>query len=562
MEIDLEKYSNFIIGWKDSHFTISKDSLIYYSYINHNTIHIYHLSDLYYSFFTLDNNKLIIKIPKKNYSDDIKLKPIENMDEIEFRLFLFYLNYTKLSLEVNIDCFNYLQIEKYSLNTKEMYLNMNLYVTEKYYKEIIGNINKKKSEANSYLIIMKKQYFLGEKTSFLDDIYNDLKDLNEKMFDDKKLNEISSNEIVEINTLNKMKIDNSENNKYHLENIDKLRQYYLSLIRLLIEFRRTIFERLITSNYKIYTISNITDNNIKFNKLDIVSRFLFIKEGDLNINDLEKKNEELKNNKIDLLKSNENLLKALKNYIKENNYQLYYCFKCGNIVSKTEIKSSNCNYDKNCQNNISYFYCKLCQIHFCNYCIFFPKNLKCLKGHFYKPKLQNIKNLSCSLCDNQNLNNECYYICDQCNDINICSYCYDKIKKNITYEYKCEICNNSLLWRKGLIKKCNKCNFITKCFWHCFFCKNFYCPNCLQTEKNKCGLNHNLIEINLNHDEEINNNFTERKINNHNHINEIIYNCKMLNRTNCDICHKKFSFKYYICIRCFYIKCQACYNKK
>ena len=109
---------------------------------------------------------------------------------------------------------------------------------------------------------MKKQYFLGEKSSFLDEIYNDLKDLNEKMFNNKKLNEISSNEIVEINTLNKMKIDNSENNKYHLENIDKLRQYYLSLIRLLIEFRRTIFERLITSNYKIYTISNITENII------------------------------------------------------------------------------------------------------------------------------------------------------------------------------------------------------------------------------------------------------------------------------------------------------------
>ena len=162
MEIDLQKYSSFIIGWKDSPFTISKDSLIYYSYINHNTIHIYHLSDLYYSFFTLDNNKLIIKIPKKNYSDDIKLKPIENMDEIEFRLFLFYLNYTKLSLEVNIDCFNYLQIEKYSLNTKEMYLNMNLYVTEKYYKEIIGNINKKKSEANSFLIIMKKRITLKQ----------------------------------------------------------------------------------------------------------------------------------------------------------------------------------------------------------------------------------------------------------------------------------------------------------------------------------------------------------------------------------------------------------------
>ena len=57
-----------------------------------------------------------------------------------------------------------------------------------------------------------------------------------------------------------MKIDNSENNKYHLENIDKLRQYNIILVRLLIEFRRTIFERIITSNYKIYNISNITFN--------------------------------------------------------------------------------------------------------------------------------------------------------------------------------------------------------------------------------------------------------------------------------------------------------------
>ena len=559
MEIDLEKYSNFIIGWKDTHFTISKDYLSYYSYINENTVHKYHLSDLYYAYFCLDKNELIIKIPKRNGDNEISLKRIEEINEIQFRFFHSYFNYCKLSLKVNEDCYNFLQIEKYSLNSKEMYLNMNLYVTEKFYREILVNINKNKTSANSYLIIMQKKYFLGEKNTYLDIIYQNLTEINEKMFNNTKLNELPLIDNSEINNINKLKIDISENNKYHLENIDKLRQYNITLVRLLIEFRRTIFERIITSNYKIYNISNISDNNIKFNKLDIVSRFLFIKEGDLDLNKLQNKNEELQSIKQDLLKSNENLLIHLQNYLKKNNYELYFCFKCGNILTKTELKRSNCYYDLNCT-KISYFYCKLCQIHFCNYCIFYPRNLKCLKGHFLKQKFIEKNNLICSICDNEKLNCECYYICNECNDINICAYCYDKIKQNISIEYKCDKCNNFLIWRKGLIKNCNKCNFISKCFLFCFFCKDYYCLNCYTINNNKCGLNHNLMEINLNHLDDNKIYSIGNLINNN--LYDIIHGYKMLNRSNCDICHRKFCFKYYICIRCLFIKCQGCYNKK
>ena len=223
------------------------------------------------------------------------------------------------------------------------------------------------------------------------------------------------------------------------------------------------------------------------------------------------------------------------------------------------MKRSNCYYDSNCT-KISYFYCKLCQIHFCNYCIFYPRNLKCLKGHFLQPKLVEKNDLICSICDNQNLKCECYYICNECNDINICAYCYDKIKQNISIEYKCDKCNNFLIWRKGLIKKCNKCNLISKCFLFCFFCKDYFCLKCYKNNTNKCGLNHDLIEMNLNHFDN-NKTYSFGNLKNNN-LYDIIYGYKMLNRSNCDICNRKFCFKYYICIRCLFIKCQGCYNKK
>ena len=283
--------------------------------------------------------------------------------------------------------------------------------------------------------------------------------------------------------------------------------------------------------------------------MDICTRFYFIKFTHFEYNQLKELNKPYISENKKLKKENEQLLVQLKQFIEKNNIQLYICFKCGNLLSKKNEKSkSTCQYDNNCF-SISWFYCKLCKIHFCSYCIHYPRDLKCVNKQTLNSK-DNVKNsnekLFCNLCGKYNNKNDSYYS-NKCLDLILCQMCQAEVEQTKMVQYKCA-CGYFLFWRRGLLKICDKCKKFSNCFWMCFFCKKFYCLSCYKTYENKCGLMHELKEICLDNLE-----FDSKM-----HVKDLFINKILLMRFNCDVCKNQFCSRYFYCSRCNFIKCCKC----
>ena len=350
--------------------------------------------------------------------------------------------------------------------------------------------------------------------------------------------------------------NNSDNifigNECQLENIDKLRQYYLNLIKILIELKRSYYERIVSNKYDIHDILNVERKKLE-NKLDICTRFYYIKFKNLKFSEFISMNKPYIIENQNLKKENEKLISQLKLYIEKNNIQIYICFRCGNLLFKLPKKEvSTCNYDNNCF-NISFFFCKLCKIYFCSYCIHYPRDLKCDRSHdlkkIKKNELINFKKekYMCELCGKNEFKTNILF-CSECNNTFICKICKEEAEKSMLVKYKCK-CGNFLFWRRGLRTICNKCNLIKSCFWLCFFCKKMFCVNCYKTFKNKCGLMHELNEICLDDEQIINDNKIK--------VKDIFIN-KILIRFNCNVCKNKFFSRFFYCPRCNFIKCYKC----
>ena len=528
-------------------------------------IKLIHFIDLQYGFIYINKQKNQIKIIIPNNNDDIDdivFNKNRLIDLDKLKTFICYFNYYKSSYFYNIQCYALLNKAKKSFNTKELYLNMNLYVTKKYFNEIATKMNSYKPLYLSFLTVtenkcknnnlMKNLFF--EKDSNIDNnvelkVVMELKNLFENIYD-----KLIDKEEIKDNSKNSNWNSNSiyTCNEYQLENIDKIKGYYINLIKILNELKRSFYERIVSNKYDIHDINNIERNELK-NKLDICTRFYYIKFKNLEFTEFKSMNKPLISKNQELKKENEKLISQLKAYIEKNNIQIYLCFRCGNLLFKLKEKQkSTCNYDNNCF-NISNFYCKLCHIYFCSYCLHYPKNFKCMKNHEIKllikyDKLDNnlIKEkYQCELCGRSEIKNN-ISLCGKCKDSFVCIKCKEENEKNFLTSYKCK-CGQYLFWRRGLYTICNKCNIFNNCFWICFFCKKSFCVNCFKTFRYKCGLMHELNEVCL--DDNIN-------------INKIkvkdLFNNKILIRFNCDVCKNRFFSRFYYCSRCNFIKCYKC----
>ena len=211
---------------------------------------------------------------------------------------------------------------------------------------------------------------------------------------------------------------------------------------------------------------------------------------------LSEQNQELKNIYKAAQNANKELRGRLKEFVEQNNLTLYYCVRCGHILTKTEKTSSNCYFDSDCRSN-SFFYCKMCNINYCTYCILYPKKMKCSHGHLLKPYINKDTRNSCDVCGNNIMQMQCYYYCNDCFAPTVCAFCYEDIKNNEIIPGKC-ICGKDLQWKRGVVHQCRKCQKKKKCFWFCLFCKYYYCTKCFGTIKNRCGMMHKMTEINLN----------------------------------------------------------------
>ena len=565
MEMVLNSNEGIITSSEEIKLKIGIDDIMYYpiDYESIEDIKRIHFIELNHGFIFVNNENDDIKliIPNKNEDKDDIVFNKNNFVTIEkLKLFICYYNYFKASYFYNIKCNQILNKAQKSINSKELYLNMNLYVTKKYFKEIAKKMNSYKPLFSSVLSVIEKRgkdnenirklFLLKNEINYgYLNVVKELKNLFENIYDklidevDKKDKNISLN-------------NNSDNifigNECQLENIDKLRQYYLNLIKILIELKRSYYERIVSNKYDIHDILNVERNKLE-NKLDICTRFYYIKFKNLKFSEFISMNKPYIIENQNLKKENGKLISQLKLYIEKNNIQIYICFRCGNLLFKLPKKEvSTCNYDNNCF-NISFFFCKLCKIYFCSYCIHYPRDLKCIKSHdlkkIKKNELINFKKekYMCELCGKNEFKTNILF-CSECNNTFICKICKEEAEKSMLVKYKCK-CGNFLFWRRGLRTICNKCNLIKSCFWICYFCKKMFCVNCFKTFKNKCGLMHELNEICLDDEQIINDNKIK--------VKDIFIN-KILIRFNCNVCKNKFFSRFFYCPRCNFIKCYKC----
>ena len=565
MEMVLNSNEGIITSSEEIKLKIGIDDIMYYpiDYESIEDIKRIHFIELNHGFIFVNNENDDIKliIPNKNEDKDDIVFNKNNLVAIEkLKLFICYYNYFKSSYFYNITCNQILNKAQKNINSKELYLNMNLYVTKKYFKEIAKKMNSYKPLFSSVLSVIEKRgkdnenirklFLLKNEINYgYLNVVKELKNLFENIYDklidevDKKDKNISLN-------------NNSDNifigNECQLENIDKLRQYYLNLIKILIELKRSYYERIVSNKYDIHDILNVERKKLE-NKLDICTRFYYIKFKNLKFSEFISMNKPYIIENQNLKKENEKLISQLKLYIEKNNIQIYICFRCGNLLFKLPKKEvSTCNYDNNCF-NISFFFCKLCKIYFCSYCIHYPRDLKCDRSHdlkkIKKNELINFKKekYMCELCGKNEFKTNILF-CSECNNTFICKICKEEAEKSMLVKYKCK-CGNFLFWRRGLRTICNKCNLIKSCFWLCFFCKKMFCVNCYKTFKNKCGLMHELNEICLDDEQIINDNKIK--------VKDIFIN-KILIRFNCNVCKNKFFSRFFYCPRCNFIKCYKC----
>ena len=569
MEMVFNTDEGIITSSEEFKLKIGIDDILYYPIDcdDIQDIKLIHFIDLQYGFIYINNEKNQIKIIIPNNNDDIDdivLNKNKSIDLDKLKKFICYYNYYKSSYFYNLQCNALMNKALKNLNSKELYMNMNLYVTKKYFKEIATKMNSYKPLYLSFLTvtenkckinkIMRNLFNENDKNNVDNEelkVIIELKNLYENIYDKLIDKENDKDE-------NNKSIKNANNiyihNEYHLENIDKIKEYYINLIKILNELKRSFYERIVSNKYDIHDINNIERNKLE-NKLDICTRFYYIKFKNLKFAELKQMNKPYKSENQKLKKENEKLISQLKSYIQKNNIQIYLCFRCGNLLFKLHQKqNSTCNYDNNCF-SVSYFFCKLCHIYFCSYCIHYPKNFKCMKNHEIKllvkfDKLDKNKykeKYQCELCGRNEMKDN-ISLCFKCWDCFVCIRCKEEIEKimMVNYKYKCK-CGQNLFWKRGIYTKCNKCNVFISCFWFCFFCKKSFCANCFKTYSNKCGLMHELNEVCL----EDNININKLKV-------KDLFNNKILIKFNCDVCRNKFFSRFFYCSRCNFVKCYKC----
>ena len=568
MEMVFNTDEGIITSSEDIKFKLGIDDIMYYpfDYESLNDIKRVHFIELQHGFIfkNKENNDTKIIIPNKNKNkNDLIFNKSKLIEMDKLKLFICYYNYYNSCYFYNLQINQILNKAQYNINSKELYLNMNLYVTKKYFKEISNKMNSFKPLYLSVISVienkcknsenMRKMFFGNDGNNLNENGYlktvMDMKNLYENIYVkliDKEIRN-DNNEIIG------KKSDNIFiNNEYQLEKIDKLKEYYLNLIKILSELKRSFYERIVSEKYDIHNIENI-ERNILENRLDICTRFYYIKFKNINFSEFKSMNNPLKTENQKLKKENENLISKLKLFLQKNNIQIYICFRCGNLLFKLPKKEiSTCNYDNNCF-NISFFYCKICHIYFCSYCIHYPKDLKCINSHdikslkYYSLKIKQDKYM-CELCGKNEFKNS-ISCCLECGNTFMCRLCKEEADKTMLVKYKC-FCGEFLFWRRGLLTVCDKCKEFNNCFWICFFCKKKFCVNCFKTFINKCGLMHELKEICL---DDVHDNINKTKYK----VKDILIN-KILMRFNCDVCKNKFFSRFFYCSRCNFIKCYKC----
>ena len=469
--------------WNEIIINTYKDEIIFFYDNNKKNKKFYHITRIK----SLDLKKIINN--DYDYDDEneyrrIKLiitfeinEPIILRDEknnlkiFEFRRII---NANKLEYYINI-CNNLYSIEiAKSFNTKELEINIKNFISNESFYEINKELNKEKN-------------IIKEKTKLIERKYNNIVELLNNKIEFQKYDFIVPN-LFEITIKN-------PKNKFDLNNISKIGEYYYKLITLLSLIKKKEIKR----NHKILddplnkNLIRINDNNDKSNNDSLNDWVNIINDNSEKdkekIKELKEKNSILKNKLLDLLNENSIQKEKLKTKLSISNLKIHLCYKCNNILQRTEKLNSNCNFDLKCTKK-SFFYCIRCKIHFCTYCVVYQNYLKCGNNHSLYPSLLNDQGYQCLICSSLKFP---FHICSHCTE----EFCYDCSNIGKGKELNCISCSNFLYWRKYIYNQCFKCKKMKPCFWYCLICDYNFCLNCYNIFNGKCGNFHQLKYSNL-----------------------------------------------------------------
>ena len=532
---ELEKFSGGITKWKKKFIIISKDEIAYANIDKKDKIiEKYHISSIKKIVIIRDIDKpyLLIEIDsqhsmklstnEKNYSSLNDIKNILNVKKVEYFINIFRFKYM---LEI-LKCFN----------IKEFEINISNYISDSSYNDIKKSFDKNKEKLKdlSERIIPK---------------YNKLIDFNNE---GKK--EEEKEKYFEMTNFIDILPSNHINQDFNTDQIKKLGETYDKLINLLSFFKK----RQLMNYYKLSSKDDKMDfltkeknnennkntnnnNNLEENKLENQEKKL---------KKISEENLILRDKLMTLLNQNSTIKEDFKKKLNKENFKMYFCYNCNNLLKRTSKSDSTCNFDKKCNKN-SIFYCRKCKIHYCTYCINYQRNLKCSKNHSFFPVIDcHDKNYKCLICDSKT--NIPFYVCSHCKE-EICSKCSNGIKEK---EKSCYICNNELTWKKSIYSQCNKCNNYNHCFWNCCSCDFSMCLNCYPILSKKCGAFHDFEIYNLDLER---NNFDF--YNNDNFEIMFFNNFELKFFGKCSKCRKSINCGIvYCCLRCMLFLCSSCFK--
>jgi hypothetical protein len=525
MEINLKKYTNLISKYQDRQFYLQLDEIKYtkdstkYKAFHITSAHLFENKENCQLEINIDQNKFILS--SDNPTNLVKFKAF-------FKLLL-------AIYKMNIYHFNFEKEVQFKFNTKEYLINLRQYVKSEIFNELCSNIKKKRDELDllNKMIRVRISNFLKENGCM--DTYKWIFQIVlqiEKGFDDLNLgNQLDylDSEQLTLNSYSRISLIDKEE---FLTKIQKIQEMFMNLCRIYMEVKKSLIE--------FKTIHNGEFDCKGVIKNDIINRQTnkFIereeKKNILKISIQREKNarEQLTGSHLILKQENKNLKEKLNNFLYKSSQQLFFCFKCGNILNRREKQSSNCQFSQECKED-SYFYCCKCKLNLCKLCIIELKNASCSKGHLLF-KYQGMSNMKCHLCEE--VLNEEGYACNLC-DISLCHDCF-RVYGNFSPS-KCNNCKYSLYWKRGNIQSCKICLNFINCNWNCFFCSTSVCNKCIRPLKTHCGALHKLEKLK---------NDTNSK------LNHIISDTPTL----CSICYSVIPILSFHCKRCDYSVCELC----
>ena len=567
MEFKLQKYTNFLSKMKEKIFVLKNDELRYKasSITEENFESINNLDQ--YEFSNLNLQKLIENnnITIKSLEENLVITSHDKNDITILSTFINLFNFLKFVYKLNLFYNNHEKSELFKFNIKEYIINLKQYTRNEILIEILNNIKTNDSDINILTEITKNKIITLKELANTSTEFEDLTQKIESDFfefieiykeNSKILGCIDINKLqLEENNYNSNSILN-ENTEYTfsdlISQIEKIKDFYFSFSRLLIETKKSCIDVQMRNKYSLCIWNDIIRKLIfRFIKKEerdscIRKSFEFHK---LEISKLETRHSEVKSNNV-------KLKIELKEFLKNKKFQIFFCFKCGNLLKLDRKNNSSCKFDTSCTAKSNYK-CMKCEINFCTNCVIEISEEKCGMGHLMFMNNNNIlmkycdvcnkfineNSLSCNLCD--------LFICDNCNETN----------KSLE-RMQCNYCNMRLVFKENSFEKCLMCLEFKECPWKCYFCDYSQCVECNWSEVDShdyCGQLHLMQKFSLN---EIN--CDPNKIN-----SSFIKNSKTKLFANwlcfvklCSKCGEFLYEEFLYCNRCSFLLCQNCYDKK